>query len=176
MTAMISRNPALSIRIDSVQSGAASSYELENEGTETLEGRKSSFSPINQNVPTNLSMKYGPRNCDLCGQHFQSYYDYKCHVKEHRQENGNYRCPYCKYDSKLKANVATHVRIHTGEKPYGCYICSYRTSQKSSLQQHIFHHTGERPFGCDYCSYRTTQKISLTRHLSNFHPEVEDKN
>ena len=51
---------------------------------------------------------------------------------------GSWSCPAqdCSYSSKNKSSVTTHIRQHTGEKPFHC-VCGYKTGQKGHLTKHL---------------------------------------
>ena len=71
-------------------------------------------------------------------------------------------CPNCK---KSVTNLAEHMRIHTGEKPYHCNQCNYSSIYSGDLTKHMHTHTGEKPFKCDQCDYSCAQKGNLILHM-----------
>ncbi|XP_026875368.2 zinc finger protein 516 isoform X1 [Electrophorus electricus] len=56
---------------------------------------------------------------------------------------------------------------HQGE--HVCPVCGKSFSQPSHYRTHMRSHTGERPFRCQYCSYSATQKGNLKTHVQTVH-------
>ncbi|XP_068240483.1 longitudinals lacking protein, isoforms H/M/V-like isoform X20 [Palaemon carinicauda] len=78
-------------------------------------------------------------------------------------------CPVCSKSFDTRTKLETHLRTHTGERPYACTYCPYQACQMSTLQAHLRTHTGEKPFQCPHCPHRARQKGSLNKHIKLLH-------
>uniref|UniRef100_A0AAQ6A9T6 C2H2-type domain-containing protein n=1 Tax=Amphiprion ocellaris TaxID=80972 RepID=A0AAQ6A9T6_AMPOC len=45
-------------------------------------------------------------------------------------------CHICGKDKKCRSQLARHVIIHTGERPFACDLCGARFNRHGNLQQH----------------------------------------
>merc|ERR1712156_683850 len=52
-------------------------------------------------------------------------------------ENGDSQCPLCQKIMRTKNYFESHIRTHTGEKPFACSACDYAASDRSNLRRHI---------------------------------------
>uniref|UniRef100_A0A914WBJ0 C2H2-type domain-containing protein n=1 Tax=Plectus sambesii TaxID=2011161 RepID=A0A914WBJ0_9BILA len=65
--------------------------------------------------------------------------------------------------------LESHMRSHTGERPFQCAYCEKRFAQKATLQVHERTHTGERPYKCKYCDKTFAQYGTKTVHEKSAH-------
>ena len=70
-------------------------------------------------------------------------------------------CEVCGAKFRFPKDVRSHVRIHTGEKPFSCSFCDVKFRTKYLLQLHELHHKNELP-QCDLCGGRY---VNIRAHM-----------
>lgn len=76
----------------------------------------------------------------------------------------------CDREFPRSSQISSHMRTHTGEKPYQCTICEKRFSYCSSLRNHIKGvHEKLRPFKCKVCDQAFSKASYLLKHTAKKH-------
>ena len=76
-----------------------------------------------------------------------------------------FKCDLCGLRFAQNSTFKMHLRTHTGAKPFKCDLCGVCVTQNSNLKVHLRTHTGEKPFKCDLCGLCFTQNSNLKVHL-----------
>ncbi|XP_052083813.1 zinc finger protein 845-like [Mytilus californianus] len=109
--------------------------------------------------------------CTLCVKLFKSQYNLQQHCIsmhiEYAKSRGwkMHECKDCGRLLATKERFRRHVRIHTGERPFGCEICAKRFAENGNLKAHMKIHNDDKQFQCTYCSKKFIHNRTLRKHL-----------
>lgn len=86
-------------------------------------------------------------------------------VKRHRPKK--HICPICRLSLSNRGQLISHIRSHTGERPFKCDhpTCSKAFTRNEELTRHKRIHTGQKPYPCYICSKRFGRKDHLKKHI-----------
>uniref|UniRef100_H2Z1A0 C2H2-type domain-containing protein n=1 Tax=Ciona savignyi TaxID=51511 RepID=H2Z1A0_CIOSA len=91
-----------------------------------------------------------PNVCQYCPKSFQKPSDLARHVRIHTGDKP-FTCSRCGKSFSLKSTLVVHEKAHLQNKMFRCHICDIMYASKASLKVHMRLHTGAKPYKCSLC-------------------------
>jgi len=178
---IIRNNRSLQLKEDSVFNTRGNPYKLYLIPSETLVCKESESHDhdnvqesacvqlivIGSRASTVSSTSSNSLACSKCGEVAESIEELKEHSAVHRRPavSRRHHCLHCEAWFVRKYRLASHIRTHTGEKPYKCAKCSKCFRDSDHLGRHARVHSGVKPHKCGHCPKSFVDRDHLRRHL-----------
>ncbi|KAH3894107.1 zinc finger protein 236-like isoform X2 [Dreissena polymorpha] len=76
-------------------------------------------------------------SCPECSLEFNHEGKFRAHLEHHKQGNRVFSCTFCLKMFASSSNLNSHMRTHTGQKPYRCMKCQRLFPRMNNLRGHI---------------------------------------
>lgn len=80
-------------------------------------------------------------------------------------------------DINFPITIHENPSVHSeSRRIFRCTLCLYSTTVKGSMESHVRRHTGEKPFQCSECGRAFAQRGILYRHYREVHQNFKRNN
>ena len=131
---------------------------------EALAGVRSEIKSSNGRRVREKKEKCVTHVCITCRMGFASFSNLKTHLRVHSGDKP-YSCDTCGKAFAQASHLTKHLRVHSGDKPDSCDTCGKAFSTSANRNTHFRVHSGLKPYSCDTCGKAFTQSGHLSRHL-----------
>lgn len=106
-----------------------------------------------------------PHHCPKCSELFSSGSKFK--VKYNHKGVPKFSCNACRRQFQCESSSKVRSISHHGESV--CPVCRRGFSRAGNLNTHMRLHTGERPYKCQHCDRCFNQNMQLKLHVQRYH-------
>ncbi|XP_052818727.1 zinc finger protein ZFAT-like [Mya arenaria] len=114
---------------------------------------------------------FGSEECEYCGRLFFSRMDYETHVRTHTGDKP-FVCTKCGFRSITKDNLRRHVEKEHENITYPCRDCAYVAYTRTQLWNHAMKHRGLKGLECPSCREQFETMTELKEHADQIHPNA----
>ena len=120
-----------------------------------------------QNTKSVTSVKPKIYKCDVCEKMYSDKDSFESHVRGHTGDRP-FKCDDCGKTFRSNDYFKRHRRLHTGDRLYRCLVCGRGFLLRKSLAIHVKNKCGE-PLQCSLCPKVFASKSGLSQHMRYQH-------